>query len=188
MLMRAKLARAVLLFSVLCGLLLTALPLSAQESAPSEYQVKAAFLYNFTKFVRWPDSAFPETNSPLQIGILGDNPFGASLELAVKGKSINGHPLMVHAVNSLAEMKLCQILFICKKPKRNVTDILTALQKTSVLTVGETDDFMNAGGMIRFIMENTKVRLEINDGAAVGAGLTISSKLLNVAQKTERSG
>ncbi len=160
----------------------------AAQTGPSEYQVKAAFLYNFAKFVRWPDEAFAQTNSPLVIGILGEDPFGSNLELAIKGKSINGHPLALRAVESPAEMKQCHVLFVCQNPKRNLAQTLATIQTNSILTVSETEHFCEAGGMINLFMEGAKVRFEINDAAATRARLAISSKLLNVARNNEKGG
>lgn len=183
--MKPKLAQVVWL-GILLGLLVPVRSQAAQTA--SEYQVKAAFLYNFTKFVRWPEDALPDKNSPLVIGILGDDPFGQNLQLAVKGKNINGHPLEIRAVKTPAEMKECQVLFICQKPKRNIPDTLHTLDKASTLTISETNGFYEAGGMINFVMEGTKVRFEINDQAATRVGLTISSKLLSVARRHEGGG
>jgi YfiR/HmsC-like len=180
-----SIAAIMLLFSILFGMPPN---MRAAESGPSEYQVKAAFLYNFAKFVKWPDEAFAETNTPLVIGILGDNPFGSNLELAIKDKFINGHPLSLRAVVSLPEMKLCHVLFVCQKPKRNLAETLEVLKTCSVLTVSETEHFCEAGGMINFVMEGSRVSFEINDAAAKRAGLSISSKLLNLARKDDKGG
>ena len=172
-------------YGVLLGMLLGCFAARASDFGPSEYQVKAAFLYNFAKFIKWPESAFSETNSPLVIGILGEDPFGPSLELALQGKIINGHPLVVRDVDTMADVKQCQVVFICKKPKRNIAQFVNTLHKAGILIVGETDHFTEAGGMINFVMEDAKVRFEINDSAASKAGLTISSKLLTLARKRE---
>lgn len=163
--------------------LLMAVPLAggmaiADDTGPSEYQVKAAFLYNFAKFVKWPETAFSGTNSPFVIGILGEDPFGPDLPLAIRGKNINGHPLSLRVGLSLAEMQQCHIVFICRKPKRNIPETVAALTKANTLTVSEIDGFTKAGGMINFVMDGSKVHFEINDQAATKAGLTISSKLL----------
>ncbi len=176
-----------LLTGLLLGLLAVARPGRAQEVGPSEYQVKAAFLYNFAKFVKWPDKSFASTNSPLVIGILGDNPFGTDLEVAVKNKTINGHPLLIKQV-APAELKSCHVVFISRTPKRNLPETLEPLKRESILTVSEVEEFTGAGGMICFTMEENKVRFEINDAAAKMAGLSISSKLLNLAKKPEAKG
>jgi YfiR/HmsC-like len=183
--MKPRLPKIILL-GFLYGLLLAGSAAQAQ-SGPSEYQVKAAFLYNFAKFVKWPDAAFAETNAPLVIGILGEDPFGANLELAIQGKNINGHPLSIRKLESSAEMKSCQVIFVCRKPKHNLLATVAKLKNASVLTVSETDHFIEAGGMINFVVEDTKVRFEINDSAASHAGLTISSKLLSLAKKRQTS-
>lgn len=174
--------------SFLLGMLLVGLYVRADVNGPSEYQVKAAFLFNFTKFVKWPDTAFAATNSPLVIGVMGDNPFGNNLELAVNGKSLDGHPLAVRLVGSLAEARMCHVLFICQKPKRNIADTIAALKNAPVLTVSETEHFIEDGGIIKFVMEDNKVRFIINDPAAKKAGLVISSKLLNVALPMNKPG
>lgn len=176
-----KLAR----HGILLGMLFGCFAARASDFGPSEYQVKAEFLYNFAKFIKWPDNAFSQTNSPLVIGILGDDPFGPSLELALEGKMVDGHPLFVRDVDTLSDMRQCQVVFICKKPKRNIPRLLNTLQNLGILTVGETDSFLEAGGMISFVMEDSKVRFDINDSAATKAGLTISSKLLALARKRE---
>lgn len=183
--MKQQLAKLMLL-GILLGML-SPVVVRSDEPGASEYQVKAAFLYNFAKFVRWPDTAFADRNSPLVIGILGDNPFGKSLDLAVKGKSINGHPLQLRRVATSGEMKACQVLFICQKPKRNLAETLNALDSAKTLTVSEANGFYDAGGMINFVMEGSKVRFEINDAAASRVGLSISSKLLSVARRHERT-
>lgn len=180
--MKIKVAKAFLTGALFC--LLAAGGTRAQEAAPSEHQVKAAFLYNFAKFVKWPETSFPATNTPIAIGILGDNPFGADLEVAVRNKSINGHPVVVKQI-SLGELKQCHVVFICCSPKRNLPETLETLKGEGVLTVSDSDRFMEAGGMIHFVMEENKVRFEINDTVAKAAGLSISSKLLNLAVKKE---
>jgi len=170
-----------ILAGFLIGTLLAPISVCADDAGPSEYQVKAAFLFNFAKFIKWPESAFPETNSPVVVGIYGEDPFGSSLAVAIKDKTINGHPLIIRPVASLPELKQCHVVFICSKPKRNVADTTATLRNMSILTVSETDGFIENGGMINFYSEGTKVRFEINDKAAAEAGLTVSSKLLSVA-------
>jgi len=160
----------------------------SQDQAPSEYQVKAAFLYNFTKFVEWPASAFPEASTPFTIGIIGENPFGGELERAVKNKDVGGHRFAVKEIKSLSELKSCHILFISKSERRRLAEILAAVGSAPVLTVSETDRFLQAGGLINFLLEGNKVRFEISDPAAKSAGLKISSKLLHLARRPNREG
>ena len=175
-----------MVLGVLFGMLM-AIAARGDDSGVSEYQVKAAFLYNFAKFVKWPDTSFADTNSPIVIGILGENPFGDALTLAVKGRTANGRPITVRALTMPAEMKTCHIVFISQKPRRNLGETLALLNNSNVLTVSEGDHFIESGGMINFFIDSTKVRFEINDQAATKAGLTISSKLLNCAKKKDGS-
>jgi hypothetical protein len=161
-------------------------PARAQEAAPSEYQLKAAFLYNFAKFVSWPPEAFPEPSSPFVIGVIGDNPFGEDLEHTVKDKVLNGHPFAVREVKALSEVKNCHILFISASERKRLPEILEAARGANVLTVSELERFLQSGGMIHFIMEGNKVRFEINDEPARNSGLKISSKLLSLARGAGR--
>jgi hypothetical protein len=160
---------------------------SAGESGtPSEYQLKAAFMFNFTKFVEWPAGSFTDTEMPFKIGVIGDDPFGGELEAIVQGKKMGSRAFLVKQLKTLAEIKTCHILFISQSERKRLSDIIRAANAGSVLTVSELDRFMQSGGMIRFVMEGNKVRFEINDDAARKAGLRISSKLLNLARR-ERS-
>jgi len=166
----------------LLALLLAALNGHAQGAQPSEYQLKAAFLYHFAQLVNWPPETFAKADSPMVIGVIGENPFGKQLEESVRGKSVNGHPLAVKEVQTLAEATdTCHILFISASEKKRLSEILAALRGKSVLTVGETEHFTETGGMINFTLEVTKIRFQINDSAAKAAGLKISSKLLSLA-------
>lgn len=153
----------------------------AQNTPPSEYQIKAAFLYNFAKFVEWPAKAFAEPTSPLVIGVLGKNVFDGDLDRAIHGKTINGHPLEFKEFHSVADATNCQILFISSSEKNHFQKILDGLHGVSVLTVSETDHFIEDGGMINLVIVEKKVRFQINNEAAKQAGLTISSKLLTLA-------
>ena len=158
----------------------------AQESQPTEYQIKAAFLFNFAKFVEWPPAAFAEATSPMVIGILGENPFGDDLERTIRGKTINNRPLVIKEFRSPAEATNCHVLFISTSEKQRLPEILKSLHGTSVLTVGETDRFIETGGMINFVAEGNKIRFQINEVAAESAGLKISSKLLSLASRPAR--
>ena len=178
---------------LLLGFLLPAVllghwPAPAQESRPPDYRVKAAFVYNFGKFVDWPDTAFASTNAPLVIGVLGGDPFHGDCERIVANKNINGHPVIVRQISypisagqapGYPDLKSCHILFISAAGSDNLPDILDALKGASVLTVTDNlDHFATLGVIVNFVMENKSVRFEINDDAARRAGLKISSKLL----------
>jgi len=153
----------------------------AQESAPTEYQLKAAFLLNFAKFVEWPPRVFAEATSPIVLGILGENPFGDVLKRTIRDKTINDRPLVIKEFRSAAEATNCHLLFIGASQKAHLPEILAGLRGASVLTVGETDRFTESGGMINFIRQGNKIRFQINEATAKSVGLKISSKLLNLA-------
>ncbi len=167
---------------------LACLPARAQDPAPSEFQLKAAFIYNFAKFVEWPAESFRAQDSPFTIGIIGNNPFEDILGQTVQNKRINGHPFRVVQCKTLADLQTSHIVFISPSERKRLTEILRAIRGASVLTVSDLDHFLPAGGMIQFLMEDNKVRFSINDAAAKQAGLRISSKLLNLAKRPEREG
>ena len=161
------------------------LPASAQgqDAAPSEYQMKAAFLYNFAKYVDWPVSVLPE-HAPLVIGVFGEDPFGGALDEILRNKVISGHPLIAKHLTLLREVTNCQVLFISSSEKKHWPEILKALRGHSVLTVSENwDQFTQAGGMIYFFTEERRVCFDINDEAARKANLSISSKLIQLRRK-----
>jgi YfiR/HmsC-like len=152
------------------------------HAQPTEYQIKAAFIYNFARFVDWPTQAFADANSPLTVGVLGKNVFGDTLQRAISGKTINGHSLQFKQFDSVPDPTNCQVLFISSSEKSHFSKILDQLQGTCVLTISEnTDSFIGDGGMINLVIVDDKVRFEINNAAAQKAGLTISSKLLSLA-------
>jgi len=173
---------------LLLAALLNCPPARAQDAAPSEFQLKAAFIFNFAKFVEWPAEAFPTPASPFVIGVIGDNPFDDILRQTILNKQINGHPFRVAQCKTLADLKSCHILFISLSERKRLADILRSIRGASVLTVSDLDHFLPAGGMIHFLMEGNKVRFAINDAAAKEVGLRISSKLLNLAKRREREG
>jgi hypothetical protein len=153
----------------------------AQDAPPTEYQIKAAYLFNFAKFVQWPEPSSANPSSPMIFGVLGDNVFQDDLEKTIHGKAINQHPLEFREFHSVAEATNCQILFISPSEVKRLPEILQNLRGTGVLTVSEMDHFVEAGGMINFVIEEKKVRFQINNEAAKKAGLQISSKLLSLA-------
>ena len=148
---------------------------------PSEYQVKAAFLFNFPNFVEWPAEVLPDTSTTLTIGILGKDPFGGAFVPFV-GKAVRGRTLIVERSTRLQELPFCHILFICDSEEKYLPQILEHFRNRSVLTIGETKGFARAGVMINFVLHENKVRLEINVEATERAGLKLSSKLLKLAQ------
>jgi len=145
-----------------------------------EYQVKAAFLLNFTKFVDWPVSAFEAPDSPLAICILGEDVFGSTLDQIVAGEVVSGRRVTVLRIKGAPAPKSCQVLFV-NRPEKEFLGFLPSLGP-GVLTVGEGQNFVRGGGMIAFVIENRRVRFIANRSAAENAMLKMSSKLLNVAR------
>lgn len=166
------------LFAALLMYLLCATALHAQKV--SEYQVKAAFVFNFCKFIEWPADVFSAATQPFVIGIVGQDPFGTYLDEIVAGEKIVGHNMSVDRYKSVEEIGDCQILFIGSP---GITaEALNKVKNKSVLTVSDEPEFNNAGGIIRFYTENEMIRLQINIAAAKEAHLEISSKLLRIAK------
>ena len=158
-------------------------PLRGQETSV-EYRIKAAYLFNFAKFVEWPTTAFAQTNSPIIVGVLGKDVFNGELERSVANKTINGQDLVVRQFEGGDEFKGCHILFISPSEKRRLPKILQHLKGTSILTVSDIEQFSEAGvgGMITFVRQQNTIKFEINLDVAERAGLKLSSKLLQVAR------
>lgn len=151
---------------------------SAQTTASAEYQLKAVFLFNFAQFVEWPARAFRDPKAPLVIGVLGEDPFGAYLDDLVSGEKIGDRPLVVRRYKRAEDLNECHIVFISRSEARNLENIIARLRDRSLLTVSDVDTFTRRGGMVRFVMEDGKIRLRINVEAAKACELTISSKIL----------
>jgi len=153
-----------------------------RSAVAQEYDLKAAFLFNFAQFVEWPTDAFPTPTSPITIGVLGDDPFGASLDAVVAGETIRNRPLSVRRYRAVEQVDTCHILFVSSSEASQLDHIAKVLGHRSILTVGETKDFAANTGMIAFELSQRRLRLRINVAAATDARLTISSKLLRQAQ------
>lgn len=172
---------------ILCGLFCCVVCcLSACADASKEYQIKAAFLFNFTKFIEWPAAAFADDSAPIVIGVCGSNPFGAELHNIVEDRKINGREIVVKTVDTAAEAAKCHVLYFSAAANGSLAQMLPALEKTAVLTVGESERFTSAGGVINFVLEADKVRFEINSAAADKAGLKISAQLQKLARTVRR--
>jgi len=152
------------------------------QGVTKEYQLKAVFLFNFAQFVEWPSSAFPEPQTPLVIGVLGADPFGAYLDETVRGETVNNHPLAVQRYRRVEEITTCHILFVSRPEQDHLAQLLVSLKGRSILTVGDAERFTARGGMIRFVTDHNRIRLRINVEAAEAANLNISSKLLRPAE------
>ncbi len=152
------------------------------ESNQLEYRVKAAFLYNFARFVEWPGRPENGREEAIVLGVLGKDPFGASLDDTVRGRTIKKRPLTVRCFRSLQELEPCHVLFISRSESRRLAEILRALEYHSTLTVSDMEGFLRKGGMIHFVVEKGSVRFDINLEPAERAELAVSSQLLKVAR------
>ena len=167
-------------------MLLTASVAQAAEPAVEEYQVKAAFLFNFAKFIEWPASAFQSADEPICICVFGKNPFGPALEDAVRGNTVGGRGFVVREVSSARQAAPCHILFVESSKQKQVRQLCEELKEFSILTVGDTEGFTANGGVINFKLKDARVRFEIAVDAAERAKLRISSKLLSLAETTKK--
>ena len=158
------------------------LPGLASASQPNEYALKSVFLYNFCRFIDWPKVAFNSPNDPLVIGVLGNDPFGPLLEEAIQGESFRGRGIRIEHYRSPREIGHCQLLFVSASEAGRMNEILNVVAGKSIVTVGETDEFVERGGMIALTAERNRVRLVINPDTLRAAQLDVSSKLLRVAE------
>jgi YfiR/HmsC-like len=146
-----------------------------------EYAIKSVFLYNFCQFIDWPDEAFESPSAPLVIGVFGEDPFGSLLEEAVQGETLRGRAIRIQRYRRPEDTKQCHLLFVSRSEAARLEAILNPLRGRSIVTVGETENFLAAGGMIALITTQNRVRLRINPAPIRAANLVVSSKLLRVA-------
>ena len=158
---------------------------NARAQSYAEYDVKAAFLFNFAQFVKWPSSSFADSAAPLTIGILGADPFGGVLEKTIGGESIGKRKLVIKRSRRVDELADCQIIFISRSEEAKLGSILGSLRGTSALTVSDIAGFCRQGGIIGFTIRGGKVRFKVEDRTARGANLHIDSRLLNLSDKGE---
>jgi len=159
---------------------------AARDSVTLEYQVKAAFLFNFGKFVNWPAAVFSDSNAPLVIGVLGSNPFHDDLKDMIAGKSLEGHPVVFRQFTAPEAVRNCNILFVSQSAQKYAPAIFAALRGAKVLTVTENlPHFARSGFAINFVLAQDNIRFEINSPAVAQAGLAISSKLMSLALPPE---
>jgi hypothetical protein len=152
------------------------------DHPPTEFQVKAAYLFNFLKFVEWPADAPADPQANWVIGIVGDSPVGGELERLAEGKSVEGRGLLVKKFRATDDLRGCNILFVSASEEKHLLQILNAMQGAAVLTVADLDNFIARGGMIQFVTEGPRVRMDIDVGATSRVRLKVSSKLLALAQ------
>ncbi len=158
--------------------------LEAQQAKPTEYQVKAAYLYNFTLFVSWPNFS-KSSGAPFGVCVLGKDPFGAVLDSTFSGETVDRQPIRIQRITDARDARPCRILFISRSEDKKLNDILSSLDDEEVLTVSDIPDFSQRGGMIQFVWEGDTVRFEVNLHAAKSAGLVLSSDLLKVAMSVQ---
>jgi hypothetical protein len=163
-------------------------PAGSQTTPTSEYAVKAAFLYNFAKFVEWPADTFRGPREPVTFCIMGDDPFGPELDQTIAGKTVMGRRIVVRRLAGTARMDECRILFVSSSERPRIDQVLAAVADRAVLTVGEDETFVRAGGMIGFVLRENRVRFWIDRGAAARARLSISSQLLELAEVVTGGG
>jgi hypothetical protein len=186
--MLRRLAILIAVFSMMLNWTASAGAQAGDGSDSSEYLVKAGFIYNFAKFVEWPSTAFAEPDAPIVIGVLGMDPFGDVINHVVEGKKIGTRGFVIRRFKWSKELKDskdfkdCRILFVSSSEKLHFEDIFDAVKGLPVLTVGETPGFAERGGMIRLMLEDNRVRFEVNVDAAHDGNLNISSRLLTLAR------
>lgn len=172
---------------LLLGAWLVGQPLTA--AAPlNEYEVKAAFLFQFTRFVEWPPTMFPDAEAPLVVGVLGQDPFGDHLRSAFQGRTAQGRQIVVRHVRHGQQLQQCHLLFVSASEEARIPDLLRTVGTAGVLTVGDSPGFAEAGGAVNFVIEAARVKLEVNMRAAERARIRISSKMLTLARIVDRGG
>lgn len=161
----------------------------SQETASAE-QLKAAFLYNFVRFVEWPTNAFGTDSTPLTLGVIGSDRFANELASLLKEKKAHNRSLVVKKLTGPSEAAGCQVVFVGDSESRRAGQIAEATRKKPILLVGEADDFLNNGGMINIVQDEKQkqLRFDINPRAAEQAGLSISSHLLRLARNKKSGG
>jgi hypothetical protein len=172
---------------VTTGALIGLASLQGQHAKPTEYEVKATYLYNFLRFVEWPAGVAVGRSDPFAICVLGEDPFGPSLNATVAQETIAGKSVVAKQIHGLQDAMGCRVLFISSSEGQRLKQILTSLGTASVLTVSDLPKFSQRGGMVQFVLEGDRVRFEVNSATAERAGLTLSSELLKVAVNVRRS-
>jgi hypothetical protein len=189
-LMLKRLGILIVALSVSLGWAPEAFAQARDSSDSSEYLIKAGFIFNFAKFVEWPSAAFAQPDSPIVIGILGTDPFGTIIDQIVQDKKIGARGFVVKRLKWGADpkdLKECKILFVGASERAHIDDLVQMVRGLPILTVGEAPGFAEHGGVIRFVLEDNRVRFEVNVAAAHQADLTISSRLLTLARIVQQA-
>src|SRR6267154_647572 len=161
--------------------------LLAQQAKPSEYQVKAAYLYNFGRFIKWPTGVAAGKGDSFPVCVLGRDPFGPILDSTLAGEALDGKPVVIRRIVKPQDGVDCRILFVSSTEEHHLKEILAAIDQTGVLTVSDIPGFSRRGGIIQFVAEGDRVRFEINLASAESAKLVMSSELLKVAAAVRRN-
>jgi hypothetical protein len=152
------------------------------QSQPEEYRVKAALVFHFAQLVDWPPSAFPTDSSPLNICTIGQDPFHGDLETTLQGKSVGARAVHIRHPKEVQDLVGCHIVFIGANENKRLPQVLAELGKSPVMTFGESDGFLEQGGMVCFMLEDGKIRFDINLDPAEQAGVKVGSRLLLLAK------
>jgi uncharacterized protein DUF4154 len=155
---------------------------SAAHVDATEYGLKSVFLYQFCRFMEWPNSAFSSPSDPLIIGVIGNDPFGSLLNEAVEGETYHGRPIRIEHYGAPRDIKRCHILFVSRSEGDQLDQILSSVAGKNIVTVGETDRFLDHGGMIALTADRNKVHVRVNQSSLRAANVDVSSKLLRVAE------
>jgi hypothetical protein len=170
---------------LLASLIASSITASAAHARVTEDEVKAAYIFNLAQFVTWPATAFDSPQDPLRLCVTGDDRFSAVLDTTVQNEAADGHPLVVENVRSEEMLQRCHLVFV-PATHEDPGAVFRATAGRSVLTVGEAANFLDAGGVVRFIIVSGRVRFDINVPPAAAAGLTVSSRVLQVARYVRR--
>lgn len=153
----------------------------SNAQSPTDVRVKAAFVFNFAKFIEWPGFSHGASTTPIKIAIVGEDPIKAELESVMRGKSIDAHPIEILKFQSLTEIQACHLLFISNSERANLPQILKLIRNTVVVTVSDMPDFLDQGGQIAFLSQENKIRFEVNIAETERVGVKLSSNLLKLA-------
>jgi hypothetical protein len=174
------------LAALLC---LAAAPSTSAQATPSvEYQVKAAFLLNFVKFIEWPREVFESDKAPVNLCVFGHDPFGSALDDTVRGRTVNNREVLARRIHDLPDLNSCQLVFVSSTEDKRLPELLNSLRGTSALVVGEAEGFAERGGGIQFFLEDNRTRFAVNVDAIQRARLNVSSKLLALARIVHDQG
>lgn len=182
----SRVVRQIGLAAMIAAAVIGACALRAVAEASLEYRVKAAFLYNFAKFVTWPAQVFPASDAPVVFCLAGDDPFQELLDATTKDRKVEGRPIVIRRLPAEAPLAGCHLVFSSESDGARVAHVLQRAAGAGALTVGEAEEFLLRGGMIRLLVDEGKVRFDISTRSAEQAGLKVSSQLLKLARSVER--